>query len=46
MFNANSGLVIIWARLVRDGIYTIDQVPAIDNLRVVVRSIVEGGETA
>lgn len=46
MFNANSGLVRIWVGLVKDGIYTKDQVPAIDNLKAAVSSVLEGGATA
>ncbi|MFV0497181.1 MAG: CD1375 family protein [Candidatus Fimivivens sp.] len=43
MFNENSGLVIIWARLVKAGVYTIDQVPSISNLRDVVHQVIEAG---
>lgn len=45
MFNANSGLVQVWVRLVKDGIYTADQIPAIENLKAVVNSVLEGGAT-
>ena len=41
MFNENSGLVQVWVRLIRSGKYTIQQIPNISNLRVVVISILE-----
>lgn len=41
MFNENSGLVIIWVRLIKapNSNYTIDDVPNISNLRDVVEEI-------
>jgi hypothetical protein len=44
MFNENSGLVKTWVNLVRQGAYTVDQVPNLSNLREVVVSVLEGGE--
>lgn len=40
-FTKNSGLVKIWATRVRNGVSTLDQVPAIFNLKDVVKEIVE-----
>lgn len=45
MFNENSGLAKTWANLVKQGIYTLDQVPNLSNLREVVQKMVEGGES-
>ena len=45
MFNENSGLAKTWANLVKQGIYTLDQVPNLSNLRDVVQKMVEGGES-
>lgn len=39
MFTVNSGLVIIWASLVRTGRYTEDKVPALSNLRDMVHQV-------
>lgn len=44
MFNENSGLAKTWANLVKQGLYTLDQVPNLSNLREVVQKMVEGGE--
>lgn len=44
MFNKNSGLAKTWANLVKQGLYTLDQVPNLSNLREVVQKMVEGGE--
>lgn len=41
MFNANSGLVKVWVGLVRDGTYTLEQVPQLSNLKQVVTQIIE-----
>lgn len=46
MFNENSGLVKTWVKLIQQGAYTLDQVPNLSNLREVVASVMEGGETA
>lgn len=44
MFNENSGLAKTWANLVKQGHYTLAQVPSLSNLREVVQKILEGGE--
>lgn len=44
MFNKNSGLVQVWVNLIKQGTYTIEQVPNLSNLREVVASVLEGGE--
>ena len=44
MFNKDSGLVKAWVNLIKQGAYTIEQVPNLSNLRVVVASVLEGGE--
>jgi len=36
MFNALSGLVIVWVGLVKKGTYELEQVPNISNLKEVV----------
>ncbi|MFU8647147.1 hypothetical protein ACNA06_07460 [Lysinibacillus sp. RSDA_15] len=36
MFNALSGLVIVWGGLVKKGTYQVEQVPNISNLKEVV----------
>ena len=36
MFTEVSGLVVVWAGLIRAGRYTEDQVPALSNLRDMV----------
>lgn len=41
MFHENSGLVQSWARLIRSGAYSKEQVPRIGNLREIVFSILE-----
>lgn len=40
MFNENSGLVKVWVSLVLAGVYTLDQVPQLSNLREVVTQVV------
>ena len=40
VFTRNSGLVKTWLSLVLSGIFTVDQVPALFNLRSVVAEIV------
>lgn len=42
MFNKNSGLVKVWVSLVMQGSYTVDQVPALSNLKEVVTEVVNG----
>ncbi|MGG3987674.1 hypothetical protein [Bacillus smithii] len=39
-FTENSGLVKVWVSLVLAGIYTVDQVPQLSNLRDVVTSVI------
>ena len=40
VFTKNSGLVKTWVRLVLCGVVTVEQVPALFNLRTVVAEIV------
>lgn len=40
-FTKDSGLVKIWVSLVLCGVFTVEQVPNLFNLRTVVREIVE-----
>ncbi len=40
MFTKDSGLVKTWVSLVLCGVFTVDQVPNLFNLRTVVREIV------
>jgi hypothetical protein len=40
MFNEQSGLVLIWARLIKDGKRTVEEVPNLGNLRSVVESVI------
>lgn len=42
MFDENSGLVKTWVTLIRKGVYTIDSVPSLSNLREVVTRVLEG----
>lgn len=44
MFNKDSGLVQVWVTLIRQGTYTVEQVPNLSNLREVVAAVLEGGE--
>lgn len=44
MFNENSGLVKVWVNLIKRNLYTLDDVPYLDNLREVVSSVLNGGE--
>lgn len=41
MFNENSGLVKVWVRLLtqKNSVYTIEDIPEIDNLRLVVQNL-------
>lgn len=43
MFNENSGLVQVWVRLIRSGVYTIDNIPNLSNLKEVVSNILNNG---
>lgn len=38
-FNEKSGLVKVWVTLIKNGIYSIDQVPELSNLKTVVRKL-------
>ena len=44
MFNKNSTLPKVWAEAIRKGERSIEEVPILSNLRVVVNIILEGGE--
>ncbi|GAA0389534.1 hypothetical protein [Paenibacillus motobuensis] len=41
-FDKNSGLVKVWVSLVMTGTYSLDQVPALYNLKTVVAEVVNG----
>lgn len=41
-FNRDSGLVKVWVKLVRNGIYTREQIPEMYNLRETVEEILDG----
>ena len=41
MFNTNSALVQMWARNVRNGNYTREQVPKISNLQEMVYAVLD-----
>lgn len=40
-FTKDSGLVKVWVSLVMDGVYTLDQVPELFNLKEVVTEVVQ-----
>lgn len=40
MFNKNSGLVKVWVSLILAGIYTLEQVPELSNLKQVVTEVI------
>lgn len=42
MFNKNSGLVKVWVSLVLQGVYTVEQVPELSNLKVIVTEVIKG----
>jgi len=42
MFDENSGLVKIWVGLIKEGKYTLEQVPELGNLKVVVAQVMNG----
>ena len=44
MFNKDSGLVKAWVNLIKNGAYTIEQVPNLSNLREAVASALDVGE--
>lgn len=39
MFNENSGLVLVWVRLIREGKRTVEEVPNLSNLKIIVESL-------
>lgn len=41
MFDENSGLVIVWVRLIKNKKKTINDIPNIDNLREVVLRVLD-----
>lgn len=42
IFTRNSGLVRVWVGLVLNGTYTLEQVPALYNLKEVVTEVING----
>lgn len=44
MFNENSGLVLVWVSLIKEGKYTIDDVPNLSNLKEMVIKVLEKEE--
>lgn len=44
-FTKDSGLVKVWVRLVQNGTYTREQVPALYNLREVVYEVLDEQES-
>lgn len=40
MFNENSGLVQVWVSLIKNGTYTLDDVPQLSNLKTIVTQVV------
>ncbi|MGM7637566.1 hypothetical protein [Bacillus sp. Hm123] len=44
MFNTNSVVAQVWAKVVRKGDKKITEVPDLHNLRTIVSKILEGGE--
>jgi len=40
VFDRNSGLVKVWVSLVLSGVYTLEQVPELFNLREVVMEVI------
>lgn len=43
MFTKDSGLVHVWVRLIKQGVYTLAQVPDLFNLREVVAQVLDEG---
>lgn len=41
MFNEESQIVKTWVRLVKEGVYTKEQIPKLSNLRDVVNQVLE-----
>ena len=46
MFDENSGLVKTWVNLIQQGVYPVEQIPNLSNLREVVLSILDEYTTA
>jgi len=46
VFTPDSGLVKVWVSLVLAGVYTLDEVPALYNLKEVVTAVVNGTVSA
>jgi len=44
VFNENSGLVKVWVDLVQTGVYKLDHVPELSNLKQIVMQIIEPAE--
>lgn len=42
MFNTNSGLVKLWVEAVKTGMYELEQVPNLSNLKQVVTDVING----
>lgn len=42
MFHKNSGLVKVWVSLIKAGVYTVEAVPALDNLQTVIKEVMKG----
>ena len=40
MFNKNSGLVQVWVRLIKTGVYEIKDIPNLSNLKDIVIEII------
>jgi hypothetical protein len=45
-YTKDSGLVKVWVGLVMTGVYKVDQVPSLFNLKVVVTEVVNGTTSA
>ncbi|WP_176476016.1 hypothetical protein [Paenibacillus sp. 7523-1] len=45
-YTKDSGLVKVWVGLVMTGVYKVEQVPALFNLKVVVTEVVNGTTSA
>lgn len=44
MFNKNSGLVQVWVRLIKQGVYQIENIPNLSNLKEIVIEILSEEE--
>lgn len=45
LFTKESVVVKTWVRVIRNGVKTFEEVPALHNLRDCVAAVLEGGET-